>query len=109
MNPTKPAKKANQKDWHPADIVAAVHKRGLTLRKIAKQAGVSQTTVVKAMRQRNAPGEVRIAKAIGVPPHIIWPSRYDPDGFRKHTGGRGRPSMVVNSAAVVNGNVVDDA
>lgn len=106
--PNRP-KKANQKDWHPADIVAALHKRGITLRKLAEQHGASPKAVTRALRERSAPGEIRIARALGIAPHIIWPSRYDEDGDRKHLGGRGRPGMVFNSFAVVNGNAGEDA
>lgn len=76
------SKKASHQDWHPADIVAALHKRGITLRKIAEQHQVSSRAVIQALRERNLPSEKRIADAIGIPPQVIWPSRYNLDGSR---------------------------
>lgn len=75
-------KKASHQDWHPADVIAALHKRGITLRKLAAQHNVSGEAVVKALRERNLPSEKRIADAIGIPPQVIWPSRYNLDGSR---------------------------
>lgn len=82
-------KKASQGDWHPADIVAALHKRGLTLREVARQHGVTHETVIAALRNRRAPSEKRIADALGIHPMVIWPTRYEPDGSRRYlTRGR---------------------
>lgn len=92
-------KKASHQDWHPADVVAALHKRGVTLRKIAAQHGVSGEAVVKALRERNLPSEKRIADAIGIPPQAIWPSRYNPDGSRAH------PPKLTRTGRKVNGNI----
>lgn len=103
MKTTRPPKKASLKDWHPADIVAALHKRGLTLRKVADQCGVSPPAVIKALRERNLPSERRIAEAIGIPAQQIWPSRYNPDGsradLRKVTRERSRVNGNVRKAA----------
>ena len=75
-------KKASRQDWHPADVVAALHKRGITLRKLAEQHNVSGRDIILALRERCLPAERRIADAIGVTPQTIWPSRYNPDGSR---------------------------
>ncbi|MBP6636035.1 MAG: helix-turn-helix domain-containing protein [Sulfuritalea sp.] len=101
MKPTHRPKKASSKDWHPADIVAALHKRGITLRQLAGMHDVSHTTINKALRGRCAPSEKRISDAIGIAAHKIWPSRYYPDGTRKGKAWK-RPFKGTNSGAEVN-------
>jgi len=66
----------NHDDWHRADIVAAVKKRGTTLSAIARQAGLSPSTIRNALERPWPKGERLIAEAIGVQPSVIWPSRY---------------------------------
>lgn len=93
------SKKASHQDWHPADIVAELHKRGITLRKLAAQHGVKGPSVVRALRERCLPSERRIAEALGVSPQTIWPTRYNADGTRKS------PPKVTRPACGVNGNL----
>lgn len=92
-------KKASPGDWHPADIVAALHKRGMTLRKLGALHGVTGRAVIAALRERNLPSERRIAEAIGIPAQQIWPSRYNPDGSRTDL------RKVTRLGRRVNGNV----
>lgn len=66
----------NRDDWHRADIVAAVKKRGTTLSAIARKAGLSPSTIRNALERPWPKGERLIAEAIGVQPSVIWPSRY---------------------------------
>ena len=76
---TKPAsrKKTSPKDWHRADIVAAVRKAGWTLRRLALHHGyASPSTLVTALERPWPKGERLVAEAIGVSPATIWPSRY---------------------------------
>lgn len=83
------AKKPVDQDWHPADIKAALHKKGITLSSIAKAYGLSGSTSLSSTFTRSYPvNEQRIADAIGVHPQVIWPSRYNPDGSRKLQGFR---------------------
>ena len=96
MKTNRTSKKASRHDWHPANVVAALHKRGITLRKLAEQHNVSGEAVVKALRERNLPSEKRIADAIGVPPQDIWPSRYNPDGTRTDLRKLTRAERAVN-------------
>ncbi|GGX82847.1 Mu-like prophage FluMu DNA-binding protein Ner [Litchfieldella qijiaojingensis] len=77
MNEKKRPKKPASQDWHRADIVAAVHKAGWTLRKLAAYHGYKQATTLSVALDRPWPkGECIIASAIGVDPAAIWPSRY---------------------------------
>ena len=81
------AKKTNQKDWHPADIKAALAKREITLAGIAKAYGLSSSSTLSVALVRSYPAaEQRIADALGVHPMVIWPSRYNLDGTRKPQG-----------------------
>ena len=98
MSTKHPSKKAGRHDWHPADIKAALEKRGWTLRKLAESHDVAPTAVKKALRERNLPSEKRIAEAIGVPAKDIWPSRYNPDGSRTDL------RKVTRRGSAVNGN-----
>lgn len=70
-------KKPAPQDWHKADIKAALEKAGWTLRKLAIHHGYASPTTIKDALHRPWPkGERLIAEAIGIPPELIWPSRY---------------------------------
>lgn len=99
MSKANTPKKASPGDWHPADIVAALHKRGITLRKLGAAHGITGRAVTHALRERNLPSERRIAEAIGIPAQNIWPSRYNPDGSRANL------RKVTRRGRAVNGNV----
>ncbi|WP_210451018.1 helix-turn-helix domain-containing protein [Pantoea ananatis] len=63
-------------DWHPADIIAALRKRGTTLAALSRQSGLSSSTLANALSRPWPKGEWLIADAINVHPSEIWPSRY---------------------------------
>lgn len=87
---TAPVIKAGPKDWHPADVKAALDKAGWTLRALARHHGLSGSTTFSATLVRSYPlNERRIAEALGMHPKDIWPSRYHPDGTPKLRGIRG--------------------
>ncbi|PLY36744.1 DNA-binding protein [Pectobacterium carotovorum] len=66
----------NQQDWHPADIIAALKKRGTTLAAVSREAGLASSTLANALTKHWPKGEKLIAEALGVSPEEIWPSRY---------------------------------
>ncbi len=70
-------KNADNRDWHRADIVAALKKRGKSVRKLSVEAGLSPNTLKSALQFKYPRGEKIIADALGLKPHEIWPSRYD--------------------------------
>ncbi|HEX8963783.1 MAG TPA: helix-turn-helix transcriptional regulator [Rhodocyclaceae bacterium] len=82
MNKTTAPKKASREDWHPADVIAALHKRGLTLRSLSSEHGLSHNALSHALRGQSGPSEQRVAEALGLEPRQIWPSRYNADGTR---------------------------
>ncbi len=63
-------------DWHPADIIAALRKRGTTLAAVSRAAGLSSSTLANALTRPWPKGEWLIADRLEIHPSEIWPSRY---------------------------------
>ena len=63
-------------DWHRADVVAALHKKGWSLRELSRQSGLSDGTLKSALDRPYKKAEGIIATALGMDPREIWPSRY---------------------------------
>lgn len=63
-------------DWHPADVLAALKKRGHSLSGLSAAHGYHPTAAGKALKRSWPAVEALIAAAIGIPPQQIWPSRY---------------------------------
>lgn len=72
---------SKNKDWHPADIIAALRKKGTTLAAVSRKAGLSSSTLANALSRPWPKGEWLIAEALDIHPAEIWPSRY----FDPHT------------------------
>lgn len=64
------------KDWHPADIIAGLRKRGTSLAAESRKAGLSSSTLANALSRPWPKDELLIAKALEIEPWVIWPSRY---------------------------------
>jgi len=97
---TTAVKKTSQKeDWHPADVVAALRKAGLSLSGLAQAYGLTSSSAFSVALVRSYPiCEQRIADALGIPPMVIWPTRYNADGSIKPRGYR---DVQFNAAARV--------
>ncbi|MDH5638920.1 MAG: helix-turn-helix domain-containing protein [Nitrospinota bacterium] len=67
-------------DWHWADVKSGLEKRGTNLTVLAKKNGISLQALAGAARKRAPRMQSIIAKALGVHPSIIWPSRYHNNG-----------------------------
>jgi Ner family transcriptional regulator len=67
-------------DWHPADVLAALKKRGQSLAGLSVAHGYHPTAAGKALKQAWPAVERILADALGVRPQMIWPSRYDSEG-----------------------------
>lgn len=63
-------------DWHSADIIAALRKKGTSLAAVSRRAGLSSSTLANALTRPWPKGERLIAEALGTDPWQIWPSRY---------------------------------
>lgn len=65
-----------KQDWHPADIISALRKKGTSMAAVSRQSGLCSTTLANALVRPWPKGELLIAEAIGISPAEIWPSRY---------------------------------
>jgi Ner family transcriptional regulator len=84
---------ANQ-DWHNADIIAEVRKAvGLSLRQLSIQNQLNPGACQQALHRPYETPEKIISDAIGVPAHLIWPTRYNQNGARK-------PRLYANSITI---------
>ena len=63
-------------DWHRADIIAALKKKGSSVSALSRENGLAASTLANALRFPWPKGEKIIAEAIGEEPSVIWPSRY---------------------------------
>lgn len=80
--------------WHPADIVAALRKRGWSLRRLSVHHGYSPTVLARALRLPWPKGEALVAAALDLAPAEIWPDRYGADGRSNRRPGRpGNPAF----------------
>ena len=85
-------------DWHPADVLAALKKRGHSLAGLSVTNGYHPTAAGKALKQPWPAIEQLLAAAIGVTPQEIWPSRYDWQGNPRQ--GNPRKHIQMSSGAV---------
>jgi Ner family transcriptional regulator len=69
-----------ENDWHPADVLAALKKRGHSLAGLSVANGYHPTAAGKALKLPWPAMERIVADALGVTPQTIWPSRYDDEG-----------------------------
>ncbi|MCW2474466.1 helix-turn-helix transcriptional regulator [Candidatus Symbiopectobacterium sp. NZEC151] len=67
---------ARKSDKHPADIIAMLHKKRITLAALSRQAGLSSSTLANVLIRPWPKGEFLLAGALGIHPSEIWPSRY---------------------------------
>ncbi|MRT58538.1 transcriptional regulator [Enterobacteriaceae bacterium RIT693] len=65
-----------ENDWHPADIIAALRKKGTSLAAVSRKAGLASSTLANVLTRHWPKGERLIAEELGVGPEQIWPSRY---------------------------------
>ncbi|PHM46685.1 helix-turn-helix domain-containing protein [Xenorhabdus miraniensis] len=66
-------------DWHPAEIICALRKRGTTLAALSRESGLSSSTLANTLSRSWPKGELIIATRLGMEPAEIWPSRYFDD------------------------------
>ena len=81
------------KDWHSADVRAALSKAGFTLRQVGKLAKYADPDSARHVLKIPMPrAEAVIAAILRLPASRIWPSRYSDDGLPR--GWRGRRWMM---------------
>lgn len=100
------SKKPAPTDWHKADVIAALHKRDLTLIGLSKANGYHTCNAVSQALHRTYPKVERIiAVALDLQPQQIWPSRYHPDGTpRSGRNERGVGRFVRKADRIVKAN-----
>ena len=76
----KTIQKHSSKDWHPADIKAAMAKKGYTFARIAREHGYVSNAPNSVLRKPWTQVQAIVAGIIGEPASVIWPSRYDASG-----------------------------
>lgn len=69
-------------DWHRADIVAALKKKGWSVAALAREVNLAESTLYTALTRPYPKGERIIAQAIGIEPEKIWAKRYADRNFR---------------------------
>lgn len=74
--PIQPVNKGEPSDWHRADILAAVKKRGSSMVALLRGSGLADSTLSNVLHRRWPKGERIVAEFIDVPPEQIWPTRY---------------------------------
>jgi Ner family transcriptional regulator len=86
----KPAEQKQLQDWHWADVLAGLRKRGWSLKQIGEAEGYAAgNTLGNAARHPYPKAEATLARYLGVDhPMEIWPSRYDSDGHPNRRMGR---------------------
>ncbi|EFM88716.1 putative transcriptional regulator, Nlp [Actinobacillus pleuropneumoniae] len=75
MSVLNDVKKTAQRDWHRADILAELRKKGWSLRSLAKAGNVSHNTLKSVLDKPYPKMERLVANAIGVAPEVIWAGR----------------------------------
>ncbi|MGO4699842.1 helix-turn-helix domain-containing protein [Dyella sp. 2RAB6] len=89
MTTSAAPKKPASKDWHPADVIAALRKAGWSLQQLAFHHGyTARTALANALHRPYPKAEAIIADTLTVKPGDIWPSRYEADQV---TPNRGTP------------------
>lgn len=104
------AKQTNQLDWHQADVVAAIHKSGMSLQRLSRLSGYSSNTLNQAFVKPYPKCERIIAAHLKISPQSIWPSRYNADGtpksgYGQRGLGRHKCNLVANKKPPVCNNV----
>lgn len=68
--------------WHPQLIKAHIHMRGMTLKKLSLDNGLSESACRQALLRSQPAAERVISRFLGIPLHDLWPDRWDAEGLR---------------------------
>jgi len=68
---------SSTENWHRADILAAIKKKGGTLAQLSRSNGLHARTLYNALERHWPKGEQIIADYIGEEVRNIWPERYN--------------------------------
>ncbi len=90
---------------HWADIVAAIQKADSSLRKIAKEEGVTPAAVTQVIRGDRTSHRIAyaIAAKTNIPTEKMWPGKYlEPEAYKKARRGK-TAGRLAEVKEVVNG------
>lgn len=73
---------------HPADVSAAVKKRGSNLVQLSLAAGLNRSAIAVSFTTPFIRAEQALIEFLGLPPQDIYPGRYDADGVRTVKRGK---------------------
>lgn len=93
-------KRGRPQGWHREDIKAELRKRFGPITVLSRAWGYSQGGITNALvRPDYSPAiEQRIADALGMPPHTLWPDRWTPEGIaRPRSISATHPSVAIPS------------
>lgn len=95
---------ATTTDWHPADIKAALAKKKYSFARIAREFEYADGSPNAVLHRAWSQMERIVAKVIGVPAAVIWPSRYDRRGrpLKSRTARVGQKRTISKHGAVSN-------
>lgn len=65
-----------QEDWHRADVISELKKKGISVAALSRKNGLKSGTLYNTLIRPWPKGEKIIASALGLEPQNIWPSRY---------------------------------
>jgi Ner family transcriptional regulator len=83
INTKHAPKKPAQGDWPPHLILYHLYENGTSYARVSRLNGYCSTAAMLVNFRQWPKMEAIIAKAIGVTPQEIWPSRYNEDGTPK--------------------------
>lgn len=70
------------KGIHPTQIKTLIRLKGKTLNQLAREHGVSQVAINKALNGSSSLGECIISEFLDIPLHEIWPKIWKEDKTR---------------------------
>jgi len=68
-------------EWSWPRVLYELRLQGLSVSEVARRAGLKGTGAARVATRRWPRMEAAIARHLGVPPSVIWPERYRPDGL----------------------------
>lgn len=99
MNEAKDKK--NTDDWKKSTIKKAIEDAGWSFSQLSLANGLTRCTLAMALNKPYPNAERIIAKALGVTPAVIWPSRYDASGVSLQSSRRGPLPRKGNASSVL--------
>ena len=85
-------------EWHREDIKAELRKRFGSVVKLSAEWGYARSAISHVLTTPcfSMPLERRIAAALGVPLHTLWPDRWTPEGAPLPRSGKGSSAALVS-------------